>query len=63
MPTKSTLPPLADDAVQEVAGGFQLGEGFAQVDDMNAVAGIEDEGLHLGIPAPGLMAEMDAGVQ
>jgi len=49
--------------MQEVAGGFQLGEGFAQVDDMNAVARIEDEGFHLGIPAPGLMSEMDAGVQ
>jgi hypothetical protein len=49
--------------VQEVAGGFQLNEGLAEVDDVNAIAGVEDEGLHLGIPAPGLMAEMDAGVQ
>ena len=54
---------LGDDAVEEIAGGFQLGERFAQVNDVDAVAGVEDERLHLRVPALGLMSEMDAGVQ
>jgi hypothetical protein len=30
---------------------------------MDAVAGVEDEGLHLGVPTAGLMSEMNACVQ
>jgi hypothetical protein len=30
---------------------------------MNAVAGVEDERLHLGVPPLGLVAKMNAGVQ
>jgi hypothetical protein len=30
---------------------------------MNAVARIKNERLHLGIPSPGLMSEVDAGIQ
>jgi hypothetical protein len=48
---------------REIAGGFQLGERLAEVDDMNAVAGIEDERLHLGVPAFRLVSKMDAGIQ
>jgi hypothetical protein len=49
--------------VQEIAGRFQLRQRLAQVNDVDAVARVEDEGLHLGVPTPGLMPEMDAGVQ
>ena len=48
---------------EEIAGGFQLVERLAQVNDVNAVAGVEDEGLHLGVPAFGLVSKMDAGIQ
>ena len=34
-----------------------------QVDDVDAAALAEDERLHLGVPAPGLVAEVDAGLQ
>ena len=57
------LAALADGLAQEVAGGFQLGERLAEVDDVNAVARVEDERLHLGVPTLGLVSEMDAGIQ
>jgi hypothetical protein len=34
-----------------------------QVNDMDAVSHAEDEGLHLRVPAAGVVAEMDAGFQ
>ena len=40
----------------------QLG-GLGQVDDVDAAALGEDEALHLRIPATGLVAEVDAGLQ
>ena len=43
---------------QKIAGGFELFEGFAEVDDVDAVARIEDELLHLGVPTLGLVTEM-----
>jgi hypothetical protein len=54
---------LADRGRQEVAGGFKLSEGFAEVDNVDAIAGIEDERLHLGIPPFGLVSEVDASIQ
>jgi hypothetical protein len=38
-------------------------KGLLKVDDVNAVAFHEDEALHLRIPAPSLMPEMDPGLQ
>ena len=40
----------------------QLG-GLGQVDDVDAAALGEDEALHLRVPATGLVAEVDAGLQ
>ncbi len=54
---------FGDQGVQVVAGRFQLRQRFAQVNDVDAVARVEDERLHPGVPTPGLMPEMDAGVQ
>ena len=48
---------------EEIAGRFQLVERLAQVDDMDAVARVEDERLHLGVPPFGLVSEMDTGIQ
>ena len=42
-----TLPPFTRLG-QKLAGGLELGEGLAQVNDMNAAARFEDERLHLG---------------
>jgi hypothetical protein len=38
-------------------------EGLVEVDDVDAGAFTEDEPLHLWIPSPGLMPEMDARLQ
>src|SRR5258706_12049347 len=38
-------------------------EGLAQVDDVDTVALGEDEALHLRVPAPGLMPEVDTTLQ
>ena len=38
-------------------------EGLLQVNNVDAVALGEDETLHLGVPATGLVAEVNAGIQ
>ena len=48
---------------QKVTRRFQSGERFAQVNDVDPVAGIEDEWFHLGVPSLGLMSKMDARFQ
>jgi hypothetical protein len=47
-------------ALEEGARLVEQGARLLQVDDVDAAALAEDELLHLGVPAPGLMAEMDA---
>lgn len=51
----------AGDVTQEIGGNFNLLEGFLNVDDVDAIAGFEDESLHFWIPTTGLMAKMDSG--
>ena len=45
---------------EKIARGFELRERLAQINDVDAVARVEDERLHLGIPTLRLMSEMDA---
>ena len=54
------LSALRDGVEKELAGILELHDGLAQVDDVDAVAGIENEGLHLRVPATGLVTEMHA---
>jgi len=54
---------LCGPSPPKIAGGFQLRERLTQVNDVNAVARVEDEGLHLGIPTSRLVSEMDARFQ
>src|SRR5207244_13378537 len=51
------------DVAGEVPRVVQQADGLLQVDDVDAVAGGEDIGLHLRVPAAGLMSEMDARLQ
>src|SRR5664280_1778862 len=44
-------------------GQVQPLDGLGEVDDVDPVALREDERAHLGIPATGLMAEVDPGLQ
>ena len=57
------LAAFANGLGQKVARGFELRERLAEVNDVNAVARIEDERLHLGIPTLRLVSEMDARFQ
>jgi len=47
----------------EVIGLLQLLYGLLQVDDIDAVALRVNVGSHLGVPAAGLVAEVDTGLQ
>ena len=51
---------LAGQLFDDFVGLAQLLHGEREVDDVNAVALLEDERLHLWIPPAGLMAEVDA---
>ena len=51
------------DFAQEILGGFELLDGKFEIDDVDAVARLENKGLHLGVPTLGAVTEMDAGVQ
>jgi len=52
--------PLAGAVGDEVGRLLEELQGLLQVDDVDAVAVTEDVGLHLGIPAAGLVPEVDA---
>jgi hypothetical protein len=52
---------LAGEVAEENGGFVNLLEGFLKVDDMDAVAGFENEPLHTGVPAAGLVTEMSSG--
>ena len=54
---------LADDLVHELDRLFELFDGLAQVDDMDAVARFKNETAHLGIPTFGLVSEMNTCFQ
>jgi hypothetical protein len=56
-------PAVGDRLLHEVVGAVHVGQRLLQVDDVDAVALGEDEATHLGVPAPGLVAEVDTGVQ
>jgi hypothetical protein len=42
---------------------MQQGHGLGQINDVNVVAGAENEGRHLGIPAVALVAEVTASFE
>src|SRR5581483_2881690 len=54
---------VGDEVADEAVGHLDALQRLAQVDDVDPVALSEDEPLHLGVPAPSLVAEMDAGLQ
>jgi hypothetical protein len=58
VPTKSTVPPPL-----EAARGLQQRLGLDQVNDVNPVQLAEYVAAHVRVPAPGLVAEVDSGLQ
>src|SRR5712664_1850053 len=51
------------DVADELEGLAREPHGLLQIDDVDAVAGAEDVRLHLRVPALGLVAEVDAGLE
>src|SRR5690606_24732785 len=62
-PHNQHFAPVGHGVADEVDGLVQPGNGLLQVDNVDAVALGEDEALHLRVPAPCLMPEVDAGLQ
>ncbi|COW14261.1 Uncharacterised protein [Mycobacterium tuberculosis] len=54
---------MSDGLFHELVRLIDEGQRLLQVDDVDAVAVGEDETLHLGIPATGLMPEVGAAVK
>ena len=54
---------VGDGVADEAVRGVDAVEGLVQVDDVDPVALAEDETPHLRVPAPGLVAEVDSGLQ
>src|SRR5665648_658004 len=56
-------PATGGKIAHEVVRGVDLAERTLEVDDVDAVAFGEDVRLHLRVPAPGLMSEVDTGFE
>ena len=54
---------MGDSLFDELVRLVDEGQRLLQIDDVDAVAVGEDEPLHLGIPATGLMPEVRAAVK
>ena len=52
-----------DDVARELLRELDLPERLLEIDDVDAVPLGEDEAAHLGIPAAGLVPEVDAGCE
>ena len=60
---EQNLAALANRRMQKIASCLELVQRFAEVDDVDAVASVENERLHFRIPPFGLVPEVDAGIQ
>ncbi|MPN62232.1 hypothetical protein SDC9_209979 [bioreactor metagenome] len=54
---------VSSQLLGELLGFLEHRQGLFQVDDVDLVAGTEDERSHLGIPETSLVTEVDAGFQ
>ena len=53
---------MGDGLLDEVVGVVDVRQRLLQVDDVDAIALGHDEALHLGVPATGLVPEVDAAL-
>ena len=63
VPTMRMWPPRRDGVDDEVVRAREEARRLVEVDDVDAVARAVDERAHLRVPALGLVAEVDAGVE
>ena len=57
------MPRRRETSLQVIGRLLELTDRLAQIDDVNLVALLEDERLHLRVPTLGLMAKVNAGFQ
>ncbi len=57
------LPTLRGEVADEVVGVAEELDGLLEVNDVDAVPGTENVGLHLGVPSARLMAEVHPGFE
>ena len=62
-PDEEDGPAVGDQVADEGVGGLDAAERLAQVDEIDPVALTKDEALHLRVPPPRLVAEVDSGLQ
>ena len=62
-PDEEDRPAVGDRLLDEVVSAVDVHDRLAQVDDVDGVAFGEDVSLHLRVPAPGLVPEVDAGFE
>ena len=55
--------PVGHQVTDGVVGDLDPFQGLLQVDDVDTAALTPDETLHLGVPAPGLVPEVDTGIE
>ena len=63
VPTKRMVPPPATRSRTIGVGGLDAAQRLAQVDEIDPVALTQDVALHLRVPSPRLVAEVDPGLQ
>ena len=54
---------MSNGLLDEVVGALDVLNGLLEVNDVDAVALGENEALHLGVPATGLVPEVDAALK
>ncbi len=58
---KQDLITAGNSVLNKLIGGFEIAYSFLQVNNVDAVTGPKDVGLHFRVPALGLMTKMNAG--
>ena len=60
---KEDLAAFGHQIANKGVGRLYVGQRLGQIDDVDTVSLSEDEALHLRIPTPGLVSEMDSGIK
>ncbi len=60
---KKDVAPLARDLPHKLGSLFEMTQGLLEIHDVDSISLAEDVGLHLGVPAPRLVTEMDSRLE
>ena len=62
-PYKQDLPTAAHNLLKKLRRTLELSHCFVQINDINLIALLKDERLHLRVPTLGLVSEMDTRLE